>query len=41
MTDSQSVKQNEKWITIGDNEDYHRKWHPNVHSVNQFDKYEM
>ena len=26
---------------IVDNEDYHRKWHPNVHSVNQFDKYEM
>jgi len=26
---------------IVDNEDYHRKWHPNVHSVNQFDKYEL
>jgi len=26
---------------IVDNEDYHRKWHSNVHSVNQFDKYEM
>jgi len=24
-----------------ENEDYHRKWHPNVHSVNQFDKYEI
>ena len=26
---------------IIDNEDYHRKWHPNVHSVNQHDKYGM
>ena len=26
---------------IIDNEDYHRKWHPNVHSINQFDTYEM
>ena len=26
---------------IVDNEDYHRKWHPNVHSVKQHDSYEL
>jgi ribonuclease J len=35
-----STSEDENGKTV-DNEDYHRKWHPNVHSVNQFDKYEM
>jgi len=36
-----STSKDEKTGKMVDNEDYHRKWHPNVHSVNQFDKYDM